>query len=51
MPINKTATACLSLGRLKKAVLLGGAIAGLGLTTAVQAQDVEVPGNCRVPCD
>lgn len=47
MPTKKTATACLSLGRLKKALLLGGAIAGLGLTTAVQAQDVEVPGSIK----
>ena len=47
MKINKTATSRLSLGRLKKAALLGVAIAGLGLASASQAQDVEVPGNIK----
>jgi len=47
MLTNQTATACLSLERLRNAMLLGGAIAGLGLTTAVQAQDVDVPDNIK----
>ncbi|SNY98953.1 Bug family tripartite tricarboxylate transporter substrate binding protein [Halomonas sp. hl-4] len=47
MLINKTSTSPFSLGRLNKAVLLGIAISGLSLTTSVQAQNVEVPGNIK----
>ncbi|WP_203142745.1 Bug family tripartite tricarboxylate transporter substrate binding protein [Marinobacter mangrovi] len=47
MVINKTANSSLSLGRLRKAALIALAITGLSLTTSVQAQDVEVPGNIK----
>ncbi|MCH4563083.1 tricarboxylate transporter [Halomonas sp. EGI 63088] len=47
MMINKIATSNPTLGRLKKAALLGLAISGLSLTAAAQAQDAEVPGNIK----
>lgn len=47
MKTKTTITSSTSLGRLSKAVLFGIAISGLSLTTSVQAQDVEVPGNIK----